>query len=59
MAELGDDPQVFKVKKRSKLLELFEEAASSESSKFSAVLGQIFRSELRRPLLLLPGAIQF
>ena len=60
MAGLGDDPQVFKVKRRSKLLELFEEAASSETSKFSAVLEQILLSELSaRPLLLLPGAIQF
>ena len=60
MAGLGDDPQAFKVKKRSKLLGFLEEALSFETSKFSAVLEQVLQSELSaRPLLLLPGAIQF
>jgi ClpP class serine protease len=60
MAGLGDDPQAFKVKKRSKLLGFLEETLSSETSKFSAVLGQVLQTELSaRPLLLLPGAIHF
>ena len=60
MAGLGDEPQAFKVKKRSKLLGFLAEALSSETSKFSAVLEQVLQSELSaRPLLLLPGAIQF
>ena len=60
MAGLGDEPQAFKVKKRSKLLGFLAEALSSETSKFSAVLGQVLQTELSaRPLLLLPGAIHF
>jgi protease IV len=60
MTGLGDNPEVFKVKKRNKLLEFFEASSTSETSSVSAVLRDLFQTELSaRPLLLLPGAVQF
>ncbi len=60
MTGLGDDPEVFKVKKQSKFMELFEASTTSEASKASAVLRDVLQTELNaRPLLLLPGAVQF
>ena len=60
MTGLGDNPEVFKVKKRNKLLEFFEPSSTSETSNVSAVLRDLFQTELSaRPLLLLPGAVQF
>jgi hypothetical protein len=60
MTGLGDNPEVFKVKKRNKLLEFFEASSTSETSNVSAVLRDLFQTELSaRPLLLLPGAVQF
>jgi ferredoxin len=38
MTGLGDNPEVFKVKKRNKLLEFFEASSTSETSNVSAVL---------------------
>jgi protease IV len=60
MTGLGDDPEVFKVKKRSKLMQLFDESTTSEASSVASALGNVLQSELNvRPLLLLPGALQF
>jgi hypothetical protein len=60
MTGLGDNPKVFKVKKRNKLLEFFEALTTSETSNVSTVLRDLFQTELSaRPLLLLLGAIQF
>jgi protease IV len=60
MTGLGDNPTVFKVKKRSKLMELLEGAASTETTRLSTVVGEVLQTELSaRPLLLLPGAVQF
>ena len=60
MTGLGDNPEVFKVKKRNKLLEFFEASLTSETSNVSAALRDLFQTELSaRPLLLLPGAVQF
>src|SRR5208283_4048842 len=60
MTGLGDNPEVFKLKKRNKLLEFFEASSTSETSNVSAVLRDFFQTELSaRPLLLLPGAVQF
>ena len=58
MTGLGDNPEIFKVKKRNKLLEFFEARCQlRRSSNVSAVLRDLFQTELSaRPLLLLPGA---
>ena len=60
MTGLGDNPEVFKVKKRNKLLEFFEASSTSGTSNVSTALRDLFQTELSaRPLLLLPGAVQF
>ena len=60
MTGLGDNPEVFKVKKRSRLQKFLEEASSSESSKLSAVLNEVLQTDLSaRPLMVLPGAVRF
>jgi protease IV len=60
MTGLGDNPEVFKVKKRSRLAEFLEGAASTESSTLPAVLREALQTDLSaRPLLLLPGAVRF
>ena len=60
MTGLGDNPEVFKVKKRNKLFEFLEPSSTSETSNVSAVFRDVFQTELSaRPLLLLPGAVQF
>jgi hypothetical protein len=41
-------------------MKLFEESSTSETSRVSAVLQDVLQTELSaRPLLLLPGALQF
>ena len=60
MTGLGDNPEVFKLKKRSRLQKFLEEASSSESSKLSAVLNEVLQTDLSaRPLMVLPGAVRF
>lgn len=60
MTGLGDDPEVFTVKKRSRLMELLQGPATSESANVSAILKGVLQTDLNaRPLLLLPGAAQF
>ena len=57
---IQDNPEVFKVKKRNKLFEFFEALTTSQTSNVSAALRDLFQTELSaRPLLLLPGAVQF
>ena len=61
MTGLGDDPEVFKPKKKSKLFQLFEESATTESraTGAAALVRDVLQTELNaRPLLLLPGAVQ-
>lgn len=58
LSGLGDNPEIFKVKKRRGVMEFFEEASSE--SKLSKFAEQLMQSELNaRPLFLLPGAIHF
>lgn len=60
MTGLGDDPDVFKPKKKSKLFQLFDESATTESSNAAALVRGVLQTELNaRPLLMLPGAVQF
>ena len=60
MTGLGDNPEVFKVKKRSRLMQFLGGDASSETSSLSAVVREVLQTDLTaRPLLLLPGAVQF
>jgi protease-4 len=60
MTGLGDNPEVFKVKKRSQLMQFLGSGASSEASSLSAVVREVLQTDLTaRPLLLLPGAVQF
>jgi len=59
MTGLGDNPDVFKPKKQSRLLELFDQASTSETSTVSAALRNLLQTDLTaRPLLVLPGAVQ-
>jgi ClpP class serine protease len=51
MTGLGDNPETFKVKKRNKLLQFFEASSTSETSNVSAVLRDLFQTELSARVL--------
>jgi protease-4 len=60
MTGLGDNPEVFKVGKRSKLMEFLKTAAASRSTDVSSLLRGVLQTDLSaRPLLVLPGAVPF
>ena len=60
MAGLGDNPPVFEVKKRTWFMDLFDKATTTESSTLGGALRDVLQTELNaRPLLMLPGALQF
>ena len=60
MTGLGQNPEVFKVKKPGRLLELFKGSDASQASSVSAALRDLLQTELNaRPLLLMPGAAPF
>lgn len=58
LANLGDDPEIFKAKKPRSLREMFEEASSE--SKLSRLAEQFTSMKLSgQPLFILPGAARF
>jgi protease-4 len=61
MTGLGDNPNVFKVKKPNALMQLLGESVSSRmSSNVGEALRDVLQTELNaQPLLMLPGAVQF
>ncbi|RBP13863.1 protease-4 [Roseiarcus fermentans] len=60
MTGLGDEPEVFKVRKPGRLARWLGEEATSPAASVSAALRDVLQTELSaRPLLLLPGAVRF
>ena len=61
MTGLGDNPNVFKVKKPNALMQLLGESVSSKmGSNVTDALRDVLQTELNaEPLLMLPGAVQF
>lgn len=61
MTGLGDNPNVFKVKKPNALMQLLGELVSSKmGSNVTDALRDVLQTELNaEPLLMLPGAVQF
>jgi hypothetical protein len=60
MTGLGDNPEVFKVKKRTSFWSSSKRRQRRGTSNVSTALRDLFQTELSaRPLLLSPGAVQF
>ena len=55
---LGDNPEIFKAKKKRGLMDYFEDATSE--SKFSHIANDLLQTQINaRPLFILPGAVRF